>query len=284
MALLAGVALAAGASLLYNLGLVVQAEAARREPTGSGLDGRLLVRLLGRARWLAGTGLVVAGWPLQALALTRAPLTVVQPALAVGLVLPLAVGALRLGERVRARDVAAVAAVAAGVSLVVASAPPRSDETSTWLRTGVALAVVATLTAGALVLARSSRHRGQALVAAAGLAFAGASLATKLLADDFARHTWLPLVGWGAATAVAGGVGTLAETNALQVRSAGGVAALVFSLETVVPVALSPLLFGETWGASAGAVAARAAGLALAVAGAVELTRAGPVVQALAEG
>lgn len=271
------------ASVFYNLGLVVQAEAARREPVGAGLAPGLLGRLVQRRRWLAGTALAAGGWPLQAFALTRAPLTVVQPALAVGLVVPLAVGAARLGEPARRRDVAGVVAVALGVSLVVAAAPPRTAETTSPLRLSLTLGIVVVAVVFSLAATRRRSGRGTALVVAAGLAYAFASLTTKLLADAFGRRAWAQLAGWGAVTAAAGATGTLAEMGALQVRAAGGVASTVFALETVVPVALSPLLFGESWSSSPGGLAIRAVGLALTLAGAIELSRAAPVVQALSE-
>lgn len=273
MRLLAGVALAALASAFYNLGLVVQAQAARVEPAGSGLGVGLIVRLLRRSRWLVGTALVTLGWPLQALALLFAPLTVVQPALAVGLVLPLAAAA-RLGDPVRRRDVWAVAAVIAGVALLVVAAPPRETRASTWAVV-VALAALGGVAVLAPLVARG-RARGSALVVAAGLAFSGNAVATKLASDVFARHAWLVLVAWAVVALVAGVLGTAAETGALQLRSAGGVAAVVFALETAVPVALAPLLFGERWGGSWWGVVARTGGIVLALAGAADLTRAVP--------
>ena len=80
-----------------------------------------------RPRWLAGTALGVVGWPLQAAALLLAPLTVVQPALAFGLVLLLVLGARTLHEPVGARDVLAVGAIIAGVAFLAVVAPPTSS-------------------------------------------------------------------------------------------------------------------------------------------------------------
>jgi hypothetical protein len=44
-------------------------------------------------------------------------------------------------------------------------------------------------------------------------------------------------------------------------------------------VALAPVLFGERWSGSAGGAAVRGAGLALAIAGAVDLAAAHPAEQ-----
>jgi hypothetical protein len=101
----AGIALGAAAACCFDGAVALQALQARAEP---GLLG-----LLRRPRWLAATALAIAGWPLQIAALALAPLTVVQPALALGLVLLLALGVRLLGEPARPRDFAAAAAIAA---------------------------------------------------------------------------------------------------------------------------------------------------------------------------
>ena len=129
MGLAAGAIAASLASVLYNSGLLLQAEASRREAVSVAFAPGLLVRLVQRRRWLAGSAIAVLGWPLQAFALTRAPLTVVQPLLAVGVVVPLVFGKRMLGERVGWSDVLNIGLLVAGTSLLVALAPPRSNVT-----------------------------------------------------------------------------------------------------------------------------------------------------------
>src|SRR5580765_6248828 len=105
---LLGTGAACAASSLYNAGLALQALDAREAPGEEGLRLSLLGRLVRRRRWLVGTALNVLGWPLQTVALVFAPLALVQPALAFGLVLLLGIAAHQLGERVGTREVAAV--------------------------------------------------------------------------------------------------------------------------------------------------------------------------------
>ena len=59
----------------------------------------LIGKLVRNRRWLGATALGFAGWPLEIVALLLAPLTVVQPCLASGLILLLWLGATRLGEK-----------------------------------------------------------------------------------------------------------------------------------------------------------------------------------------
>lgn len=284
MALAVGAVAASLASALYNIGLLLQAEASRREPVSAAFAPGLLVRLVQRRRWLVGSAIAVLGWPLQAFALTRAPLTVVQPLLAVGLVIPLAFGKRMLGEHLRLRDVLNIAVLVAGSSLLVALAPPRSNVTGVSVQLVIALAALATVLLCALLLAAVVRHRrGLMLMLAAGVGFALASITTKLLADDFSRREWVPLAIWLAGTAAAGAVALIGEMNALQISAASTVSAVVLALETIIPVTLSPFLFGEAAGGSASSIAVRSAALAMTIGAAILLTRTRPVVEALAE-
>ena len=281
MHLIAGVVAAVVASALFNAGLVVQAQAARREPVGAGAAPGLVGKLMLRRRWWAGTVLVVLGWPFQALALTQAALTVVQPTLAVGLVIPLVFGARYLGDDVRRRDAFAVAVVVVGVSLLVVAAPADRAGVERPLRLAATLTILASLGIGALALSSFAHgRRGVLLVAAAGIGYAWGSIATKLVADAVTRSAWLATAAWAVAAAIAGCIGLAGEMNALQVRAAGGVASLVFALETLVPVGISPVLFGESWSGAPQTLVLRVAGLVATVVGATELTRSQAVVDA----
>ena len=80
--LLLGILAAMGASTLYSLGIALQALDAKEAPQEEHLRLALAWGLLRRARWLAGTGLSILGWPLQIVALMRAPLVVVRSPLA----------------------------------------------------------------------------------------------------------------------------------------------------------------------------------------------------------
>ena len=81
-----GIAAAVGASLLYNTSIALQALEAREVPAEHSLRPSLLGRLLRNRRWLGATALGLLGWPLEIVALLLAPLTVVQPCLASGLI------------------------------------------------------------------------------------------------------------------------------------------------------------------------------------------------------
>src|ERR1700693_246842 len=125
--LVLGIGAAIGASSLYSLGIALQATAAKEAPREDHLRLALARNLLGRARWLAGTGLSILGWPLQVVALLLAPLVVVQPALAVGLVVLLFLAQRMVGEHAGRNEHLAMGAIVLGVVGIALTAPPRTD-------------------------------------------------------------------------------------------------------------------------------------------------------------
>ena len=78
---------------------------------------------------------------------------------------------------------------------------------------------------------------------------------------------------WGLSTAVASGVGVLSEMSALQERPAIQVAPVVFVTQTVIPIVVAPLLFGESFADTPLGGVPLSASLALLVGGAALLAR-----------
>src|SRR5919202_6190495 len=195
-------ALAAGA--LFSLGSALQALDAREAPADDGLRLRLLARLARRRRWIAGFLLGGIGFGLQALAFAGAPFVVVQPALAVGLIVLLAFGKRMLGERVTRGELAAVAAIVGGVALLAWGAPAQNEQ----LRSvGSAVAVLAVLGGLSLVpfAVRGTRLDSATLViVASALGFGATNIATKLMSDDLGAGHYVDALTWlGPAAAVA---------------------------------------------------------------------------------
>ena len=263
---IAGVVAAAGAATCFDGAVLLQAREARAIDQAHALRVSLLTRLARRRRWLAGTALAVAGWPLQLLALSLAPVTVVQPTLAVGLVLLLAAGARLLGEPVGRREWAAAGAVIAGVVVLGAASPAHTESrpsTAAALAAGGALAFVV-----ALPFLRGRERAGAwMLIASAGAAFALSALTSKLLTIELAAGRPAAALAWAAGTALSASIGFLVDMTAMQRFDATRVAPAMFVIETTMPVALAPLLFHERWSSAAGGPAVVLAGLGLALAG-----------------
>jgi drug/metabolite transporter (DMT)-like permease len=279
-----GIAAAIAASTFYSLGIVYQAIDAKRAPESERLRVALLWGLVRRARWLLGTGLSMLGWPLQLIALLLAPLVVVQPALAVGLVVLLLAAERILGEHAGRNEQLAMLAIAIGVIVIGLCAPPRSTtHTSERLTITIVLAALAAASLLPYILKLFHRSSASATMIGAGLAFAWSALATKLAADDLSHGHLRVAVAWALSTAVASLVGVLSEMSALQSRPAIQVAPVVFVVQTVVPVVLAPLLLGEFFSQTPYGGLPLAAGLAVVLVGAAMLARS-PLLLALMAG
>jgi drug/metabolite transporter (DMT)-like permease len=279
-----GIAAAFGASTLYSLGIALQALDAKQAPHEEHLRLALARGLLRRRRWLLGTGLSMLGFPLQLLALLLAPLVVVQPALAGGLLVLLLLGQRMLGEHAGKYEYLSMAAIAIGVIGAGLAAPPRSS-THTSQELTITLVLVGLGCASLLPYLLHVLRRSPATVTmiGAGLAFAWSGVATKLASDDLAQGHLLPAAAWALSTAAASGVGVLSEMSALQARPAIQVAPVVFVTQTVVPVVLAPLLLGESFAATPLGGVPLIASLALLMVGAAALVRS-PLLLALMAG
>src|ERR1700710_1456944 len=106
------------ASVLFNLGIALQAIEARRAPHEESLRVSLIWDLLHRRLWVTGLGIEWLGVPLEVLAFAWAPFVVVQPLLACGLLVLLAVARRLLGERPTGEALAGVALIIAGIVLI----------------------------------------------------------------------------------------------------------------------------------------------------------------------
>jgi drug/metabolite transporter (DMT)-like permease len=261
-----GFGLAVLAASCYDTGYALQALEARRAPTAAALRPALLGYLLQRPVWVGATLLSLAGWPLQVLALNHAPLTLVQPTLALGLLLLLFLGTRILGEHVGPREVGAAIAIIAAVAIVAWAAPSERGQVP---RNAGLVVVLGLLAATSILpyLTGASRPRQTAmLVIGAGAADGLAAFVAKLIAEDADAGRWLPATAWAAAVAAVVILGVISESTALQRAAATRVAPAVLVMQIAIPVLLAPLIGGESWRSTplGGAVLAAAFGIVLA--------------------
>ena len=264
----AGLVVAAAAAACYETGYAFQALEARGVGARYALRASLLGQLVRNRRWLAATALSLLGWPLQVLALSLAPLALVQPTLALGLVLLLVLGARVLGERVGRREVAAVALVIAGIAGLAVSAPQRGSAVG---GTGLVLAIVALAVLAVAPYAIRRRRVGLLAVLSAGAADSVAALAAKVMAGELADERWVTAVAVAALAAAAGALATVSEMSALQRLPATRVAPMVLAFQIAVPVVVVAALGGEDWGATMLGGAVAGAGLLAVLTGTVLL-------------
>jgi drug/metabolite transporter (DMT)-like permease len=255
------------ASVLFNVGIVLQALDARTAPKQLGYRVGLLTMLLRRKRWVLGFVLGVVGvWP-QVIAYSKAPFVVVQPALALGLLLVLVLGVEMLGESVGLRAICGVVAIIGGIALVAWGAPAHSESH----RGGfLVIGVVGFLTAGVVApfLVRGTRFdTGMLAIFATGFGFGATNVATKLFGDDVDVSHWGNAVAWGLVGLATGVAATIANMTAFQRRAATTVVPISTSVQTFLPILLEPLFLREHWGSIGYDGVPIAAGLVVALLG-----------------
>jgi drug/metabolite transporter (DMT)-like permease len=242
----AGFGIAVLAAGCYDGGYALQALEARRAPHELALRPALFGYLLRRPLWVAATAISLVGWPLQILALTLAPLTLVQPALALGLLLLLLLGVVILHEPVGRREIAGVLIIIAAVALIAWAAP---DDTGTVPR-DAGLVVALSLLAAVAILPYLPLLRRQGvwlLVAGAGAADGLAAFVAKLVAEDASAGRWLAVAALAALAGAVVVMGVTSESTALQRAAATRVAPAVLAMQIAIPVVLAPLVGGESW-------------------------------------
>jgi hypothetical protein len=280
--LVLGIAAAVGASTLYSLGVAFQAMDAKEAPPDTHLRLALAWRLVRRGRWLLGTGMSILGFPLQVVALMLAPLVVVQPALAAGLLVLMVAGERMLGEKPGRYEYVCVCAIVVGVIGAGLFAPSNTTQTAAPWKITVVLAAVGALALLPYALRVLGRNIAGLTIFCAGCGFAWSGIATKLAANDLKTGYVITGLVWAASTALASGVGTLSEMSSLQSRPAIQVAPVVFVTQTVIPVIVAPVLFGEYFDTTPLSGWPLVLSLSLLVAGAAALARS-PLLVAMME-
>ncbi|MFL5843193.1 MAG: DMT family transporter [Solirubrobacteraceae bacterium] len=261
--MIGGVIVALCAAACFEWAYVVQAEQARTETSGLRLG--LLARLARNRLWLGGMALTVAGALLQIWALSLAPVTVVQPTLAVGLLALPFLARFKLGEELRTADHLGIAAIVGGVSLIAVFGPEEIGRAPV----GTGLAVV--LGALGLVLVAPFVLRGAGAVAGAAAGDAAAALCMKLAADELHDGRVGIALMWGLGAGVAGMLSLTAEMSALQRLRATQIAPVVVAAQVLIPVAVGLAYLGETWGDTPGGGLLLGAAVAVVVAGSTVL-------------
>ncbi len=236
---------AVGAAVSFALAAVFQQEAARSADPEASLSPRLLLILLHRRKWLAGVGLLLCGYGLQALALSAGPVAVVQPIVATELAFAIPIGIWRRRRRAGRREWAGIAAVLLGVSVLLWVASPVKGTSQPsqldWL-----LCLVPVGVAVAALVAASGRVRGPnravLLGSAAGLAFALLAVLTKAVTHNLGVDVASTFTNWEVYFLV--GLGITALVISQSAYQAGPLALSMPAIAIVEPTVA--VLIGDT--------------------------------------
>ena len=275
--------LALAASLCTATASVCQRKGAMAT-TARGFDAWLVFRLARRPVWLLGIGSMIAGFLLQLTALRFGALALVQPLLAVELLLVFGYLAIAGPGRVRVkrRDWVSAGAMSAGIGLFLFLASPSGGRTHAtgpaWLLAGLAISGAVFV---ALVVAHatgkgpgSSRSRRAAVLGAAtGISWGLVAAIVKELSSQLGSGIGTIFSTWPVyALVVIGAATMLLASHAL---AAGPLAASQPGFTVLDPLSASLLgvfLFGEHMRTGAADLAGEVTALAIVIAGATALS------------
>jgi drug/metabolite transporter (DMT)-like permease len=241
-----GTAVAALAAVLFAVGAVLQHEAAEHATGEGGLSMRRLVRL---PRWVVGQLSTACGTGMQVFALGLAPVAVVQPVLAVALVVALAIRAVRTRRVPLRLELIGAALTTGGLAVFLVAAKPasgvRTHEPSA-VAVIAAVAVSVLFVAVATLLKRGAHGAlacGSAAGIAAGIAAVLISVGLTALREGGWVHALAGIAVWGAVV-----VAVVAQVGGQQAYARGSLAWSLPALILLDPVAAIPaahLLLGE---------------------------------------
>jgi drug/metabolite transporter (DMT)-like permease len=277
--------LAVAASFCTATASVAQRQGARSVPTAGGFGVGLMLRLVRRPVWLLGIASMIAGFLLQLTALRFGALALVQPILALELLLVFGYMALAGRRRLRIKrgDWAAAAAMLAGIAVFLGLASPSGGRLhapgSSWtLAAVITLGIVLVAVAAASGLGRqpgaSSTRRAAWLGSATGIAWGFVAAVIKELSSHLGGGLGAVFATWSLYVLVVVGAATmLLASHAL---AAGPLAASQPGFTILDPLSaalLGVFLFGEHIRTGPWDLAGEALALALLIAGASGLSR-----------
>jgi drug/metabolite transporter (DMT)-like permease len=223
---------------------------------------------------LCGAGLQACGWVLQAAALDRGTLLVVQSLCALSLVFALPLGVRLTGQHVNRRSIAGAAATVAGVVLFIAVGQPAGGTSrppaSAWWTSGVVIGVVMAFLAGV-----ARRRRGGVAAAvfatAAGLGFAFQAAVTKVFVTELGNGVAGLLASWTTYVLILSALaGFVLQQSALKTGSLAPAIAASNASTLVASVVLGVVIFEESL-SGGGRLVVAILGLVLAAVGVVLL-------------
>ncbi|MEV7179764.1 hypothetical protein [Kitasatospora sp. NPDC093679] len=272
--MLLGLATALAAAVCFGFACVFQARGARAAPTADRVRPGLLVRLARSGPFLLGTGLDVAGFALSIVALRTMPLFFVQAVTNAGLAVTAGAAVWLLGARLHRSDLAGIAAVVAGLTLLAfASGPDGRNHAGPVFHAALLAATIAMLLLTVLLARRRGTAAAAALGVLSGVGFGITSLAVRVL--DVSGPAAV-LADPATYALVLGGLGGyLAFALALQRGSVTAATAAGTVAETFGPALVGVLALGDQ--ARPGAGWAALLGFTAAVGGTVVLARFGDV-------
>jgi drug/metabolite transporter (DMT)-like permease len=265
------VTLAILAAVLFALGTVLQQKGTMSTEAAED-DPRFLLQILHRPVWLAGAVFQASGWVVQAMALDRGSLLVVQSLTALSLVIALPFGMWFTHQHIGLRELAGASLTLVGIVIFLSGGQPQGGTShpsaATWW--GACLLTFALVVVLAVI---GSRFRGAAkaltLGAAAGLGFGLQAAVTKTFVTEVGSGVLSLLSSWPVYVLILSAVsGFVLQQSALKTGVLAPAMASSNSVTLFSSVILGIVVYGERLAKSGSAhVSSAGIGLLIAIGG-----------------
>jgi len=278
---MAAALLAVVAATAFALGSVLQQKGTLEVPATEAHQ-HFLAQILRRPVWLAGGGFQFAGWVLQAIALDKGSLVVVQSLTSLSLVIALPLGARLTNQVLTLRVWAGAAFMLLGIVAFLSLGTPKKGTAmppaAAWW-SATAVTVISVLTLSLLGRQRNGATKALLYGSAAGICFALQASVTKV---------FVPLVGKGLSTIlsswtiyalmVSAVVGFVLQQSALRTAVLAPAMASSNAVTLFASVVFGVTVFGETLASNGDRLGPALFGLFLALVGVVLLAGSKPPV------
>ena len=269
-------ALALMAAFLFAVAATLQQKGALNLDRVSLANPMSLVRLVGQRMWLFGTAALLVGYLLQAAALDRGRLAIIQPLLVTTIVFALPLGWLLTNQHVGRREVGGAVVILLGLgAFAIFGHPAGGNENAPNDEWAVAIVVLGLVCAGLLVYGRNGNPTKVAAVygTIAGILFGLSAALTKPTVDMLHEGVGVMLSHWQCyALAVAGVLGFVLQQVSLGTGRLAPSVATVSVANPIVGVLLGVVIFDERLSRPAWHVVVAVIALLIALAGAVMIS------------
>jgi drug/metabolite transporter (DMT)-like permease len=278
------------AALAFAFGTVLQQKGTLQTSSAED-DPRFLIEILHKPVWLAGMIAQVVGWILQAIALDRGPLVVVQSLTAMSLVIALPLGIWLTQQHIGRREWLGAVAVLVGIMFFLWAGSPSGGtnhpSASLWWEACLGTLVLVVVLAGVGIRMKGA-SKALLLGSAAGFGFGLQAAVTKTFVGELGHGVLSLFADWSIYVLIVSAVlGFILQQGSLKTGVLAPAMASSNAVTLFASVILGITVYGERLAASGGGhVASAAVGLAVAIAGIVLLgsAEAPPATEATSAG
>ncbi len=258
-------------AVAFAFGSVFQQRGTMQTEADEG-DPRFLLQAVRQPAWLIGAAAQATGWVLQAAALDRGSLVVVQSITALSLVIALPLGMIFTRQHIGVRELVGALLTLAGIILFLSAGQPQggtaNPAAARWWIAGIVIAALV-LVLGSVGRRFSGAAKALTLGAAAGLGLGLQAAVTKTFVTEVGGGVLHLLATWSTYVLIASAItGFVLLQTALKTGVLAPAVASSNSVTLFTSVILGIVVYGETL-AKSGSVHAgsTAVGLVVAIAG-----------------